>query len=104
MKRRILACVLAAGLVTMTGCSDEKYDERDFIGKTSAEIVGEYGSFDCTLGTASEDGEYKNTACGYTVKEAQKGFLGTDPEEILFIRFDNEGRAYECYRSTRPGG
>ena len=52
----------------------------------------------------SEDGLYRDTACGYTVKESRVGFLGTDPEWLVFIRFDENGVAYDTYEGYRPGG
>jgi hypothetical protein len=52
----------------------------------------------------SEDGLYRNTACGYTIKEEQKGFLGADPEILIFIEFDENGVATRCWEGYRPGG
>lgn len=91
-------------VIWVTGCGGNKYDENEFIGKVSNEIEDEYGKFDCVAGVISLDGLYRNTSCGYTVKESQKGFLGTSEEELFFIRFDENGIAKECYYATRPGG
>ena len=88
---------------SLTGCT-AKYMPEDFIGKTSVEIIGEYGSFDCVLVPASEDGLYRNCKCGYTIAEPQKGFLGTSEEILLFIVFDENGIATTCEEGNRPGG
>ena len=104
MKKRIavllICCVLALNLM---GCS-AKYSANDFIGKTSAEIEAEFSAFDCLEWPISEDGLYRNTCCGYTIKEPRVGFLGTDPEWLVFIRFDENGVAYDTYEGYRPGG
>ena len=80
------------------------YRTDDFIGKTSAEIEAEFGTFDCCLMPANEDGLYCNTACGYTIKESRVGFLGIVPEVLIFIRFDENGMAISCQEGYRPGG
>ena len=103
MKQRlaaILAC--AVFLLPLTGCA--KYRASDFIGKTSREIISEFGEFDCTLVPAGEDGVYRNCQCGYTVREPKKGFLGTSPEILFFILFDENGVAVSCEEGYRPGG
>jgi len=103
--RRYIALVLVSislGL-SLVGCS-AKYKEEDFIGKTSAEIISQYGTFDCIGVPASVDGLYRNCQCGYTMKEPQKGFLGTSPEILFFISFDENGIATECSKGYRPGG
>ena len=73
--RRYAVVLFAAVIFTLTlvGCSSG-YDEEDFIGKTSAEIVDENGDFDCVIGEAGEDGLYRNGKCGYTTKEKKTGF------------------------------
>ena len=96
-----LAC--AAFVLTLVGCST-KYSCDDFIGKTSVQIESEYGAFDCINMPVSEDGLYRNTACGYTIKEPRVGFLGTDPEVLFFITFNEYGIAVACYKGYRPGG
>ncbi len=90
-------------IILLAGCSS-KYKESDFIGKTSAEIENEFGKFDCCGMPMEDDGLYKNTACGYTLKEPRKGFLGTSDEWLMFICFDENGVAHECYEGYRPGG
>ena len=103
--RRCAAAVVAYAcfIMTLAGCSPG-YAAGDFLGKTSAEIVSEYGSFDCTFMPAGEDGVYKNCKCGYTIKEAQKSFLGTREEVLMFIVFDENGIAVHCEKGYRPGG
>lgn len=97
----LLVCIVC--LLALSGCGS-KYGEEDFIGKTSLEIQAEFGEFDLEGEKSFQDGLYKNTACGYTVKEAQVGFLGTDPEILIFIEFDENGVATGCREGYRPGG
>ena len=104
MKKAIvvfLAC--AVFLLSLAGCANT-YNEGDFIGKTSAQIETEFGPFDCIGSSASADGAYRNTACGYTIREPRVGFLGTDPEWLFFICFDENGIAYDTFEDYRPGG
>ena len=101
MKKQIVFILLFCLL--LVGCSEKKYDASDFVGKTSAQIIAEFGEFDCG-GHPGEDGMYRNTSCGYTIKEPRVGFLGTDPEVLFFIVFDNNGIAVRCYEGYRPGG
>lgn len=104
MKRRWTIRVLCFGMIlSLVGCS-LRYDANDFIGKTSTEIISKYGAFDCTLLPASADGLYKNCACGYIEKEARVNFLGTSPEVLFFIVFNENGIAIDCERGYRPGG
>ncbi len=103
--RRYAAALLAAIIFTLTlaGCSSG-HDTEDFIGKTSAEIVDENGDFDCVIGEAGEDGLYRNSKCGYTIKEKKTGFLGSSDEVLFFICFDENGVATSCAEGVRPGG
>lgn len=100
-------CLLLSLLLVISwllaGCAD-KYEENDFLGKTSKEIVSEFGEFDCVSKRADSDGLYRNAACGYTVEEPLVGFLGTTPEVLLFIHFDENGIAVGCEEGYRPGG
>ena len=90
-------------LAALAGCSDNRYDVDWIIGKTSAEVIVKYGEFDCTYMPAGEDGLYRSK-CGYTIKDPQRGFLGTSPEVLLFISFDENGIAVDCEKGSRPGG
>ena len=90
-------------LFSLAGCVS-KYSSYDFIGKTSVEIEAEFGIFDCCFMPANEDGVYCNTACGYIIKESRVGFLGADPEVLIFITFDESGMAVSCEEGYRPGG
>lgn len=103
--RRYAVVLFVAVIFTLTlaGCSSV-YDEEDFIGKTSAEIVDENGDFDCVIGEAGEDGLYRNGKCGYTIKEKKTGFLGSSDEVLFFIYFDENGVATSCAEGVRPGG
>ena len=104
MKKQItilLFCTMF--LFSLAGCSP-KYNADDYIGKTSAQIEAEFGTFDCVKMPVSEDGLYRNTACGYTVKEAKASLIGTEPEVLFFIIFDENGVAISCGEGYRPGG
>lgn len=90
-------------ILSFIGCT-AKYRAENFIGKTSAEIISQYGSFDCIGMPSNEDGLYRNCQCGYTIKEPQVGFLGTSPERLFFITFDENGIAIKCEEGYRPGG
>ena len=104
MKRYIAVILLSVFLISfLSGCSS-KYKAEDFVGKTSAEVVEQYGAFDCIGMSADKDGLYKNCKCGYTIKESQKGFLGTSQEVLFFILFDENGIATSCEEGYRPGG
>ena len=104
MNKRIATLLFCAMfLLALVGCSS-KYSADDFIGKTSAQIEAEFGIFDCCGMPASEDGLYRNTSCGYTIKAPRVGFLGTDPEVLFFISFDENGIAVACEEGYRPGG
>ena len=104
MKKSIaIAFTISLLVLLLVGCSS-KYNPENFIGKTSEEIISQYGSFDCLSMPADEDGLYKNCRCGYTIKKAAKGFLGESEEELLFITFDENGVATMCDEGYRPGG
>ena len=82
----VLLCVLVVvALVGVLAFAIYKgrnpYDPDDFIGLTSVEIVEKHGKFDHRHSSPSPDGLYRNTMCGYIVKEAVVGFLGTYPLE-----------------------
>lgn len=99
----VLACVVL--LLSLSACGAKRnYHAEDYIGKTSAQIEAEYGMFDCCGMPRGEDGLYRNTACGYTIREPKRGFLGTDPEWLVFICFDGNGVAHDIYEGYRPGG
>ena len=107
MKNKILLITLVLFLVvSLTACNLFKpYDPDDFIGITSAEIMEKHGEFDHRHAPAGDDGLYHNTKCGYIVREAQVGFLGTDPPKYFMICFDANGVAYECaYETGGCGG
>ena len=104
MKKCIAAFSVCVCLIlTLAGCAS-KYNAEDFIGKTSAEIISEYGAFDCVLMPAEEDGFYRNCRCGYTIKESKAGFFGTSDELLFYITFDENAVAVECNESYRSGG
>lgn len=87
----------------LSGCG-KKFNSDDYIGKTSADIIEEYGDFDYVLEDTDPEGLYKSTKCGYTYREKKVGFLGTSEEEFFFIHFNERGIAYKCDYGVRPGG
>ena len=106
MKKFALIPLLLAALL-LVGCMNyyvRKYDEDDFVGKSSKEIVAEFGKFDCTSKDADADGVYRNAMCGYTIREKRAGFLDSVPEILFFIHFDEDGIAVSCEEGYRPGG
>ena len=50
--------------------NSSKFNEKDFVGKTSAEIISQYGSFDFATLHPKEDGLYKkgHTVCQIELK------------------------------------
>ena len=104
MKRFLTVFIAFCILLPLVGCAAEKYGESDFLGKTSAQIEAEFGLFDCCGMPASADGLYRNTSCGYTIREAKADFLGTETEILFFISFDENGIAHACHEGYRPGG
>ena len=102
MKNKAIVSILLLLVLFLTGCS--KYEESDFLGKTSAQIMEQYGAFDCINMPADADGLYRNTGCGYTVAPSRKGFLDAEPERLFFIRFDENAIAVSCHEGYRPGG
>lgn len=102
MKKVIaIVCLL---ILLLTACSNIQYEEDDFIGKTSTQIIEEFGAFDCVGKDAGFDGLYRNTQCGYTVEAPKTGFFGRTEEVLLFILFDENGVAVKCRKGYRPGG
>lgn len=105
MKTKHLPPLLLLLLLCMlfVGCT-EPYHADQFLGKTSAEIAAAFGAFDCTTMPPDADGLYRSCSCGYTIREPRKGFLGTSPEVLFFIGFDENGIAVTCTEGYRPGG
>ena len=87
--KRSLAIIFVAALLlfSLVGCTP-KYVPDDYIGKTSAEIISEFGVFDYTGMPVSDDGLFRSCQCGYTVIESKKDLFGTSPEVLLLISFD----------------
>ena len=104
MKRYLAGILIAAFLLlSFAGCTAE-YVPDDYIGKTSAEIISEYGVFDYTGMPVGEGGFYRSCKCGYTVINSKKELFGTSPEVLLLITFDENGIAIACEEGYRPGG
>ena len=105
MKKQITAIAICTILLlSLAGCHYTQYNESAFVGNTSVTIVEKFGPFDYTAMPAGEDGLYRNCQCGYTVKEPQKGFLGTTPEILFLITFNENGIASAFAYDYRPGG
>lgn len=106
MRNHILYIIIFSLLIFLTGCSTNpnNYNEDDILGKTSSEIIEMYGEFDCITMPVCDDGLYRSSRCGYTIKEPKQGFLGTSDEILFFISFDENGYAVKCEEGYRPGG
>lgn len=107
MAKRVFALSLCVVLLlgVLVGCANKEYYDTDWIiGKTSSEIIDQYGAFDCITMDANEDGLYKNCKCGYTIIEEKQGFLSKSEEVLLFVHFDENGVAVKCEQGYRPGG
>ena len=103
--KKIISRIAAAVVLALMCCAcSDSYNEKDFLGRSSAEIVREYGEFDCVTMPKTEDGLYRNCRCGYTIREAKAGFFGASDEILFFIFFDENGIAMECEKGYRPGG
>ncbi|MBR6783594.1 MAG: hypothetical protein IKM32_02775 [Clostridia bacterium] len=101
--KKVITLLLLTAAVLLVGCWS-KYDENDFLGKSSKEIVAEFGDFDFASRSADAEGVYRNAVCGYTVREKRTGLLDSKPEVLIFIHFDEDGIAVHCEEGYRPGG
>ena len=103
--KKIFSLLLVLSLLfLLTSCDRNPYDSEWIIGKTSAEIEARYGNFyQCSM-PASEGGLYKNCRCSLLLKERRKGFLGTEPAEVLAISFDENGVAYQTLETLGDWG
>ena len=96
MKKIIVTLLLIAFCaIFITGCSNIKYNEQDFIGKTSLQVEAQYGKFDNIRAPADDSGLYKNCRCGYLVAKEKKGLFGS-PAQFYMISFDENGVAYKA--------
>ena len=82
--------------------NSSKYNEKDFIGKTSAVIISQYGPFDFVTLHPQKDGLYKNCKCGYTIQEWSQGFWGSTDELLFYIAFNENGVAVSCFEGPPP--
>ena len=102
-KRIIFIFVIIAVLIYIIIITQwPKYNEKWIIGKTSREIQGKYGTFDVQPVNIDIDDIYRNTEAGYVLVPEKVGLLGTEPAEILYIYFDEDGIAYKCVTKTEP--
>ena len=104
MKRVLLLLIVSLAVAVLLSACTTPYREKDFVGKTSLDIVEAHGAFDCITMPAGKDGLYRSCRCGYTVREPRTGFLGTQPEKLFFIVFNEQGIAVSCEEGYRPGG
>lgn len=110
MKRKyyiLSLLIIVLLLLSSPGCTNNRryYNENDFIGLNSKEIIEKYGDFDVTLDHPNADGLYYHCRCGYITVESKTGYLGTTPPEYFMIYFDESGIAYECnYENGGWGG
>ena len=95
----IMACIV---LLFFLEKNSFKYNEKNFIGKTSAEIISQYGPFDFVTLHPQEDGLYKNCKCGYTIQEWSQGFWGSTDELLFYIAFNENGVAVSCFEGVPP--
>ena len=100
--KKFLLIVLISGMLFALYTGLSRYDEENFIGKTSTEIAAQYGPFDFTTIAVREDGLYKDCRCGYVIQEFFTGFWGTSREMMFFIVFDENGIAVSCFESETP--
>ena len=104
MIKRITGLLLILVLL-LSGCSKHKYDIDWIIGKNSDEIVEKYGDFDTVSMPKSHiDGLYHNSSCSYVIKEKKVGYLGTTPEQLFTISFDENSFAKRCFEETGGKG
>lgn len=103
MKKVLAGFLCVVVILSLAGCFP-KFNEKDYLEKTSAQIEAEFGKFDCIGMPKSEDGLYRNTACGYTIYEHKPGSAGPNDEWLFFIVFDENGVAVSTYEGYRPGG
>ena len=100
--KKFLLIVPVLGVLFLFYSGLSKYDEENFIGKTSAEIAAQYGTFDFTTIAVREDCLYKDCRCGYVIQESSAGLLGNSREMMFFIVFDENGIAVSCFESEFP--
>lgn len=81
----------------------DKYDEKWIIGKTRAEIVEKYGEFNSYSTITSPNGKFLYDQGSYILKPKKVGFLGTKPPTYFKIKFNQEGKAYECSEEIEKG-
>lgn len=104
MKRALsIFCLVSLLVLCLFGCAN--YAPRNFLGKTTAQIEKQYGTFDLPGAPfVSTDSTYRGFGYGYLTKQSQVGFLGTTPAEYFFIVFDENGIAVACYKGYHCDG
>ncbi len=75
-----------------------KYNDRQIIGKNPHEITEKYGEFDLTFGNTS----------GYKINESVidriwRYYMGGEPIEYYYIKFDDSNIAEKIYTGSYPG-
>lgn len=106
--KRIASIFLIVSIVfALAGCDrDALYDKEWMIGKTSKQIQARYGKFDYATEDKDEDGLYKDCRCIYNLKVgATEKYTGDpEPDEYLYVDFDENGVAYKVHKWRDPGG
>ena len=104
-KKRITLVVISTFIIVFllfVGNRSSKYNEKDFVGKTSTGIINQYGQFDFVTVPPKGDSLYKSCTCGYIIQKSSSGFWGTSREMMFFIVFDESGIAINCFESEIP--
>ena len=107
MRRTISIFLIFSIVFVLAGCDREAlYNKEWMIGKTSKQIQARYGKFDYVTEDKDEYGLYKNCRCGYGLKVgAREKYTGDpEPDEYLFVYFDENGVAYKVKKWINPGG
>ena len=94
--KSIMVLVLIISLC-LSACGRHRFSEEDVMGLTSREIIEKFGDFDRKIhGIPDADGLYRNCACGYLIREAKVGLLGTTPPEYFMMYFNEDGIVDYC--------
>lgn len=105
LKAYIAVSVILFSAVLLTSCGKKyKYDSDRIIGKNSQEIIEQYGEFDVTASEQNSFGLYCSGTCSYIIVPKKVGYLGTIPERLYSISFDESGIAYRCFEETGGKG
>ena len=105
LKAYIAVSVILFSAVLLTSCGKKyKYDSDWIIGKNSQEIIEQYGEFDVVTMPKNDQGLYSSAICSYIIVPKKVGYLGTTPERLFSIGFDENGIADEFFEETGGKG